>query len=209
MRKRRYTVLDNVISVAIGAIFACLLIPHIITAHASPYSIFKRNVETIQVSFEEEIEQVNNEKETIEPIELYFKYTQEDICLVGNTTFHEVGVLFKYCSHDEAIKAAKMTASCVVNRAKMNYEFFGETIEQQIFAKRQYGCSSKVTNQRQSDVPQIFYDLAEEILRDGPVVSARLVYQAQFEQGQVVDNIYNQYFGLVSEELYEYYTKSN
>lgn len=237
MKRRKHTLLDNVVSAAIGIACAVAMIPNIIEAHASVEPIIMdqsryqvidvskdidddriviapliiepldiNNVPNIITIIEETTEETTLEEELKEIAEPYFPYTQEDIYLVGNTTFHEAGVLFKYCSKENATMAAKRTASCVVNRARMNYMGFGNSIERQIFANQQYACASKVNNQKQKGVPEIFYEIAETILRDGPVDSVRLVYQSEFKQGkEYLNDIYNQKFGLISEAEYAYY----
>ena len=86
----------------------------------------------------------------------------------------------------------------------MNYKNLGRTIESQV-KRSQYASYEKISESKQEGVDEIFYQIAEEILQNGPVVSERLVYQSEFEQGEVVSHIDNQYFGLVPKTEYENY----
>lgn len=179
-----------------------------------------RKIEKVNAAEETEIEMDADSKETTEEVEEttevvvietkepYLNYTQEDVYLVGNTTFHEVGVLFYKVSEEEATKAARMTAACLVNRAKMNYHFLGRTIQSQL-TPTQYASVEKITSTHQEQVPDRFYEIAEDILQNGHEFSERLVFQSEFEQGENIDHIYNQYFGLVPESEFQTYKKAN
>ena len=175
-------------------------IPYVSVVYAEPRIV--EFAETAEVETMEVVEPAEF-AETVGK-EPYFPYTQEDVYLVGNTVFHEVGVLRYRCTEEDAMKALRMTASCIVNRAKMNYMFLGRTIEDQV-NRKQYESFEKISNTRQEDVDEIFYQIAEEILQNGPVISERLVYQSEFEQGEVVAHIDNQYFGIVPESESEAY----
>ena len=228
--KKRYTLKDNIRSTFIGMGLGLMTvpfmlaeregrndigIPYVSVVYAEPRVVEVTEiaeVETMEVveptEVAESAEFVEAEISVPEEKEPYFPYTQEDIYLVGNTVFHEVGVLRYRCTEEDAMKAMKMTASCVVNRAKMNYMFLGRTIEDQV-NRKQYESFEKISNTRQEDVDEIFYQIAEEILQNGPVISERLVYQSEFEQGEVVDHIDNQFFGLVPETEYENYKNAD
>lgn len=157
-----------------------------------PTNIVATNV--TEISEEVVTEPATVETETVK--EAYFSgYTQQDIYLVGNTTFREVGVLFSRLPREEAKKAARLTASCLINRAKMNYKNLGSSIQAQL-DPNQYASSSLVKNTKDDEVPEIFYEIAESILRDGPEVSEKLIFQSEFSQGKVIEHIDNQYFGL-------------
>lgn len=223
---RRYTVTENVVSIlialGIGSVIcynaneARKAVKPVIVPYA--YSSYEREVAIERQREQEEIEAIINYKPTnivatnvteiseevvTEPIvetekekEAYFLgYTQQDIYLVGNTTFREVGVLFSRLPREEAEKAARLTASCLVNRAKMNYKNLGSSIQAQL-DPNQYASASLVKNTKDDEVPEIFYEIAESILRDGPEVSEKLIFQSEFAQGKVIEHIDNQYFGL-------------
>ena len=192
--KRHYTLRDNVRSACIGMGLGLMTVPFMIAeregrddigipyvsvVYAEPRIVeFAETVEveTMEVvepaEFAETAEFVEAEISVPEEKEPYFPYTQEDIYLVGNTVFHEVGVLRYRCSEEDAMKALRMTASCIVNRSKMNYMFLGRTIEDQV-NRKQYESFEKISNTRQEEVDEIFYQIAEEILQNGPVVSER------------------------------------
>lgn len=222
---RRYTVTENVVSIlialGIGSVIcynaneARKAVEPVIVSYDCSY---EREVALERQREQEEIEAIINYKTTAvvtanvadvseevvtEPIvetetvkEAYFSgYTQQDIYLVGNTTFREVGVLFSRLPREDAEKAARLTASCLVNRAKMNYKNLGSSIQAQL-DPNQYESASLVKNTKDDEVPEIFYEIAESILRDGPEVSEKLIFQSEFAQGKVIEHIDNQYFGL-------------
>ena len=218
---RRYTVTENVVSILIALGIGSVICYNANEARKAVKPVivsydysYEREVALERQREQEEIEAIINYKptaivtanvtdiseEVAEPVEAekeaYFSgYTQQDIYLVGNTTFREVGVLFGRLPREEAEKAARLTASCLVNRAKMNYKNLGSSIQAQL-DPNQYASASLVTNTKDDEVPEIFYEIAESILRDGPEVSEKLVFQSEFEQGQVIEHIDNQYFGL-------------
>ena len=229
--KRHYTLRDNVRSACIGMGLGLMTVPFMIAEREGrddigiPYvSVVYAEprvdevteiaeVETMVVvepaEVAESAEFVEAEISVPEEKEPYFPYTQEDIYLVGNTVFWEVGNLRYRCTEEDAMKALRMTASCVVNRAKMNYKYLGRTIESQVYVSSQYQSWQKITNTKQSDVDEIFYQIAEEILQNGSVVSERLVFQSEDEQGEVVAHIDNQYFGIVPEPECEAYKNAD
>lgn len=224
MRRKKYTLVDNIVSAAIGVGIMGLMVPHIIIARANVEPIIMSpRCEVIEVSEKVddvilieplEIDNVPNiiTEETTEEtsevletsVEPYLPYVQEDIYCLGNAMWQEIGILFKKCSKEDEERAAYMTGSCIVNRAKMNYMHFGRSIKKQLNPS-QYASYSKITEVKEAGVPDRIYEIAEDLLRDGPVVSERLVFQAEFPQGEVVEHIYNQYFGLLSETEYKYY----
>lgn len=221
---RRYTVTENVASIlialGIGSVIcynaneARKAVEPVIVSYDCSY---EREVALERQREQEEIEAIINYKPTnivatnvteiseeavTEPVETetvkeaYFSgYTQQDIYLVGNATFREVGVLFSRLPREDAEKAARLTASCLVNRAKMNYKNLGSSIQAQL-NPNQYESASLVTNTKDDEVPELFYEIAESILRDGPEVSEKLIFQSEFAQGKVIEHIDNQYFGL-------------
>ena len=220
---RKHTLTENVISAILGIGIGLMIIPFMIAEREGRKEV---GVEHYVISSEPQIAEVVEEiteEETmeVEPTEVaeaelsvteeepYFPYTQKDIYLVGNTVFWEVGTLRYKCTEEEAMKALRMTASCVVNRAKMNYKYLGRTIESQVYVSSQYQSWQKITNTKQSDVDEIFYQIAEEILQNGPVVSERLVFQSEDEQGEVIAHIDNQYFGIVPEPECEAYKNAD
>lgn len=219
---RRYTVTENVVSILIALGIGSVICYNANEARKAVKPVivsydysYEREVALERQREQEEIEAIINYKPTAivtanvtdiseevvtEPVEAekedYFSgYTQQDIYLVGNTTFREVGVLFGRLPREEAKKAARLTASCLVNRAKMNYKNLGSSIQAQL-DPNQYASASLVKNTKDDEVPEIFYEIAESILRDGPEVSEKLIFQSEFAQGKVIEHIDNQYFGL-------------
>lgn len=226
---RKHTLKGNIISATIGIGLGLLTIPFMLAERNARTLEHENHVQTEVISVAENVPETLEQEETATEIETaevvetvkaeettettieepYFPYTQEDIYLVGNTVFHEVGVLRYRCTEEDAMKALSMTASCVVNRAKMNYMFLGRSIQEQVYNEDQYASYKEISNTKQDDVDEIFYQIAEEILQNGPVVSERLVFQSEFEQGEEVAHIDNQWFGLLQESEYETYQKSD
>lgn len=231
---RKYTVKENVISALIGCAIMGAMTPFIISARAEVEPIIvnvrhepvlvetfttvditedKLLIEPLNIGEDVErpmlvpvTEETDENEESEEIKEPYFNYTEEDVYLVGNMTFHEENILFCKVSEEKAIRATRLAASCLVNRAKMNYFGFGRTIQSQI-KPSQYASFSKITATKQKDVPDIFYEIAEDIMKNGPEVSERLVFQSEFKQGDSngIEPIYNQHFGLISEKEYRYW----
>ncbi len=217
---RKHTLKGNIISATIGIGLGLLTIPFMLAERNARTLEHENHVQTEVISVAKNVPETLEQEETATEIETvkaeettkeepYFPYTQEDIYLVGNTVFHEVGVLQYRCTEEDAMKALRMTASCVVNRAKMNYMFLGRSIQEQVYNEDQYASYKEISNTKQDDVDEIFYQIAEEILQNGPVVSERLVFQSEFKQGEEVEHIDNQWFGLLPESEYETYQKSD
>ena len=78
----------------------------------------------------------------------------------------------------------------------MNYMELGNTIEAQI-APSQYASADKVTAQKEDYVSEKIYQIAEDVMQNGPATSETLVFQSEFPQGEVVEQIGNQYFGVL------------
>ena len=209
MNKREGTIVSILIGLIIGLlIIAFGLIPERSRNHGQVRNVTIENypivteeteVETENETETEEETEVDNEVETeaeLGEIEPYFNYSEEDIYLVGNTVFNEVGIFFQTLSQEEAEKAAYYTASCVVNRAKMNYLGLGTTISSQLVPS-QYASAGKITSEKESYVSDKIYQIAEDVLENGPAVSEKLIYQSEFEQGDEIDTVGNQHFGLL------------
>lgn len=215
---KRFTIKDNVISALIGLLIGTIVIVFgVIPARGnaerptvSPEILRQEydrqfDIDVEQINFKEKKEEnaiIISNLEDIEKSddktndEPYFNYTEKDIYLVGNTVFHEIGIFFQTLSEEKAEKAAYYTASCIVNRAKMNYMELGNTIEAQI-APSQYASADKVTAQKEDYVSEKIYQIAEDVMQNGPATSETLVFQSEFPQGEVVEQIGNQYFGVL------------
>lgn len=121
-------------------------------------------------------------------------YTQEEVELLAKLMYAEVGVYIYKFAEDEAEYIHKLTGSVVIHRRNMNY-LKDETIHDVIYAKGQYACVDNGSIEQ--EVPEIVYEWAEELLRDGPIGPENMIYQAQFKQGSdEFDYVGNQYFCL-------------
>lgn len=122
------------------------------------------------------------------------KNTKEEIQLLGDLMYAEVGVLFHKVPKEDAKLAHLLTGSVVINRRNMHFR--GATsIKEVIYMKGQY---DKKTLKLLGKIkpPTEVYKWAEELLKKGPVGPKNLVYQAPFKQGKVYKKIYTQYFCL-------------
>lgn len=81
--------------------------------------------------------------------------------------------------------------SVVLNR--VNSEHFPDTLEGVIFQPGQYACTWDGNYDREPS--QRCYDIAEDLLLNGSILPANVVYQAEFEQGAgTYKQIQNLYF---------------
>ena len=119
-------------------------------------------------------------------------YTQEEVELLAKLMYAEVGVYIYKFAEEEAEYIHKLTGSVVIHRRNMNY-LKDETIHDVIYAKGQYACVDNGSIEQ--EVPEVVYEWAEELLRDGPIGPENMIYQAQFEQGSGnFEHVGNQYF---------------
>lgn len=132
-------------------------------------------------------------EETLE-ISSQQSYTEEDVELLARLMYAEVGVYIYKFPEDEAEYIHKLTGSVVIHRKNMNYRN-AETIQDVIHDDGQYACVDNGSINQ--EVPEIVYEWAEELLRDGPIGPENMIFQAQFEQGSArYDHVGNQYFCL-------------
>ncbi len=71
-----------------------------------------------------------------------------------------------------------------------------DSIEETIYAEGQYADTTlqKLATQ---EAPEIVKRWAEELLNDGPIGPKNMIFQSEFEQGQIYMMIDNQYFGCI------------
>ena len=229
MKRRKHSLGENIFSAIIGGVLALLvaifgLIPAWTKQDEKPIEVRQEITTTPELEAEDSIPEEEESTETVEKTEYlteavidvpqvqnvsysvstdsneepYFPYTDTDIYLVGNTVFNEVGVFFEELSEEEAERAAYLTASCLVNRAKMNYLGLGTKIADQVYSN-QYESREKVTSVKEDYVYDRIYEIAEDVLKNGPVVSEKLIFQSEKKQGEVIETIGNQFFGILPE----------
>lgn len=95
---------------------------------------------------------------------------------------------------DLSERVFKLAGSVILRRAEVNYRG-ATTIEEVIFAKRQYADRTQGLVRDKQEVPEIIYQWAEDLLVDGPIGPRGLVFQSESPQGDYVyEHIGNQYF---------------
>lgn len=119
-------------------------------------------------------------------------YEQTDVELLAKLMYAEEGIFIYRLPEDEAKYVNQLAGSVVIHRRNMNYGG-AETIEEVIYADGQYECVENGSINQ--EIPDIVYEWAEELLRDGPIGPEDMIYQSEFKQGSdVYDQIGNQYF---------------
>lgn len=140
---------------------------------------------TKEITTLEEIPQVTTSKDA---------YSKSDVELLAKLMYAEEGIYIYKLSQAEAKYVCQLAGSVVLHRKNMEYGG-ADTIKEVIYANGQYECVNNGSiNQK---VPDIVYEWAEELLTNGPLGPSNMVYQAQFEQGEVYEQIGNQYFCLL------------
>lgn len=110
---------------------------------------------------------------------------EEELDLLAHLIFAEAGS--DWCE-DEMLYGV---GSVVLNR--MTSEYFPDTMYEVIYQKGQYACTwdgniEKEPNERA-------YKIAEDLLRNGSVLPANVIFQAEFKQGDGVHSkVQNMYF---------------
>ena len=200
----RFTLGDNVVSSAIGAIimFSIFLL---FMMDKSALQETMKNVtlkkEEIPIVQEKITVQEEKQEETVEEViiedkeepEMITFYTEEDVELLARLMYAEEGVLLQRQSMEDAELAHKLCGSVILHRTEMGY-LGADSIEETIYAEGQYADTTlqKLSTQ---EAPEIVKKWAEELLTDGPIGPENMIYQSEFPQGKVYTTIDNQYFG--------------
>lgn len=139
-------------------------------------------------------------KELIKDEEKYYREMVSHLSeqeLLASLMYHEEGVLLSIIDYEDAKRAHLLAGSVVLHRTNMNF-MGAETIEETIFAKGQY--HTETLKKLANPVPEEVLDWAGELLENGPIGPADMIFQAQFPQGEgTVDKIHNQYFCTIGE----------
>lgn len=202
----RFTLGDNVVSSAIGAIimFSIFLL---FMMDKSALQETMKNVtlkkEEIPIVQEKITVQEEKQEETVEEViiedkeepEMITFYTEEDVELLARLMYAEEGVLLQRQSMEDAELAHKLCGSVILHRTEMGY-LGADSIEETIYAEGQYADTTlqKLATQ---EAPEIVKRWAEELLNDGPIGPKNMIFQSEFEQGQIYMMIDNQYFGCI------------
>lgn len=118
--------------------------------------------------------------------------SQDDLYLLANVMYYEVGC---FADDEQGEEILKLAGSVVINR--VNSPLYPNTIHDVIYQKGQYAkCTLKQFGTR--ELPQKVYVWAEDLLRNGSIAPANLLYQAQFKQGVVYKEYKGEYFCLSS-----------
>lgn len=117
--------------------------------------------------------------------------------ILAQIMFAEEGVFLRqYDSNPEMVERVfKLAGSVVINRVKTNF-LGAKSISDVIYEKGQYAKQTQDRVRNGQDVPDIVYTWADDLLTNGTIGPEGLVYQAEFEQGQVYEKIGNQVFGI-------------
>lgn len=124
-------------------------------------------------------------------------YNEADLELLAQLMYAEEGVLLKHYEKEpeKVEKVFKLAGSVVIRRAENNY-LGAASLKEVVYTKGQYALTTLERVSQGQDVPSIVYGWAKELLVKGPIGPKGLIYQAEFEQGQVYDRLYNQIFGV-------------
>lgn len=125
------------------------------------------------------------------------KYNPTDKEILAQLMYAEEGVfLNKYEEKPEEVERVfKLAGSVAIRRMEHNYKG-AESLADVVYTEGEYAFQTVQKVRQGQDVPTIVYVWAEELLVEGPIGPKGLIYQAQFEQGEVYDRIGNQIFGI-------------
>jgi len=118
-------------------------------------------------------------------------YTEEDVMLLAQVMYAEVGIFLQTQTEEDAKRAHILTGSVVINRVRTG--IWGDTIKDVIYAPGQYQCvdDGNINN----EPPEEVIKWAEILLEYGPEGPDDMIFQSQFEQGtSTYDKIGNTYF---------------
>lgn len=165
-------------------------------------------VETTTENEEEDTENTETDNEETIWIEQWEPLTDELITSLGNLIFGEVGGYLGTKSSEEAIYIFELTGSVVLHRLEVGYTNNATTLYDVVHAKGQYGTAWQFDldyRRGEEQGAEECYEVAERLLREGPIGPRNLVYQATIKQGTPYyntgkDPIYaTTYFGTSSE----------
>ena len=197
-RKEKNLTIAMFIALIIIIILICTILIAIVNknSYSYAYACEEISVFTEEIPIEEEIllqEENNNETEILEET-----ISQEDINLLAQIMYAEEGILFQYYEKDpdKVERVHKLCGSVVLHRIENHYRN-AETISDVLYSNGQYAKATLDRVESNKEIPEVIYQWAEELLRDGSLGPENLIFQAQFKQGQeVYEHIYNQYFCL-------------
>lgn len=106
-------------------------------------------------------------------------YDESDLEMLAHLIGGEAGA--NYCSD----KMKYYVGSVVLNRVASDY--YPDTLEEVIFQKGQYACTWDGNYDREPT--ESCYEIAKDLLINGSVLPANVIFQAEFEQG---DGVYCQ-----------------
>lgn len=127
-----------------------------------------------------------------------YKYTREDVKILGDVIWTEIE---EFCDDPDGEFVAKVTGSVVLHRVA-NKSYFPNSVYAVIHDGEGKTCQQYATRTIKAigntNTPDYVYEWAEDILRDGPIGPANLVFQDNQPHGTV----WMQYKGM-------YYCTSN
>lgn len=144
-----------------------------------------------ELVIEETVPQENSEDNQI------LGYTSNDIYILAQIMHAEEGVFFReYSTDPEKVERVHKLAGSVVLHRLENHYMGSSTILEVLYAPSQYDLQTVNRVEEGQDIPEIVYQWAEDLLRDGPLGPRGLIFQSEFNQGEVYEEIGNQKFGI-------------
>ncbi len=138
----------------------------------------------------ETVETTENEEDTENSetiwIEQWEPLTDQLVTSLGNLIFGEVGGYLGTKSSDEAIYIFELTGSVVLHRLEVGYTKNATKLYDVVHAKGQYGTAWQFDldyRRGEEQGAEECYEVAERLLREGPIGPRNLVYQATIKQG--------------------------
>ncbi len=114
-----------------------------------------------------------------------------DEMLLAQIMHLEEGITRVYVSPEEARMAHLLCGSVIIHRRNMHY-MGANSIRDVIYAPGQYSSIGKLYTE---PIPEETMQWARELLQNGPIGPADMIFQSQSEQGGgTYAHIYNQYF---------------
>lgn len=144
-----------------------------------------------ELAFEEIVFQEDSEDEKV------LSYTSDDIYVLAQIMYAEEGLFFReYSTNPEMVERVHKLAGSVVLHRVENHYLGSTTILEVLYKPGQYDVLTINRVEEGQDIPEIVYQWAEDLLRDGPLGPRGLIFQSEFKQGEIYEEIGNQKFGI-------------
>ena len=155
---------------------------------------------TTATTNENEISEITTEDVTDDDT-WWYNASEEDIQIVGDVIFEEMGI---YLKDPDAEKVAKAVGSVILWRTRAG-GYYPPTVKEVVYQnagkKGQQYASRTLRHIGHTDAPDEVYKWAEEILRDGPIGPSNLVFQDNLPHGDAVWWKYKDLYFCTSDHL--------